>query len=562
MNDLPGTLDQLTARLETLEQRVYVLEHPSAVFAESEASPSPSHEAVEDRSFAQAGGLFSIVGRAMLGIAGAYVLRAVAESTSLPKLAVAAIAIAYAILWLVWAVRVKGATWVPSAIYAGTSAVILAPMLWELTLSFKVLPPSATATILAVFVLTASALAWKHNLTPVLWVANATGAAAALALAIATHQLIPFISALLLMVVICEYAARLNHGSTVRPLMAFAADLAIWAMIFIYAGPLNARVDYPGLGTAALLVPGCVLFLIYAASIGVGTILHGQNITVFETLQSVIAFLLAASSVLYFAPHLGALCLGVACFLLAAACYALVLAAFRGLETERNYQTFSAWGTGLLLAGSFLCLPALGATLCLGLAAIASMLLGIHLHRLTLQVHGMVLLISAAVSSGLFAYAFHTLAGTLPITLTASVCVASVATLVFYAAGKAAVEETWVPQSLRLVPAALAVCVLAAFLVHFLLFLAALRIVPDVYHVAFIRTLTCCAVALAVAFAGSRMRRPELTRIAYATLAFIAAKLVFEDLRHGHFEFIAGSIFLFAITLIAVPRIARMGQKL
>jgi hypothetical protein len=108
----------------------------------------------------------------------------------------------------------------------------------------------------------------------------------------------------------------------------------------------------------------------------------------------------------------------------------------------------------------------------------------------------------------------------------------------------------------------LAVCVLAAFLVHFLLFLAALRIVPDVCHVAFIRTLTCCAVALAVAFAGSRMRRQELTRIAYATLAFIAAKLVFEDLRHGQFEFIAGSIFLFAITLIAVPRIARMGQKL
>ena len=37
----------------------------------------------------------------MLGIAGAYLLRAVAESTSLPKLAVAAIAIAYAFCgWL------------------------------------------------------------------------------------------------------------------------------------------------------------------------------------------------------------------------------------------------------------------------------------------------------------------------------------------------------------------------------------------------------------------------------------------------------------------------------
>ena len=225
MNDLPGTLDQLTARLETLEQRVYVLEHPSAVFQESETNPAPIHATVEDRSFAQAGGLFSVAGRAMLGIAGAYVLRAVAESTSLPKLAVAAIAIAYAILWLVWAVRVKATTWFPRAIYAGTSSVILAPMLWELTLRFKVFPPSATAAIIALFVLIASAMAWKRNLIPVFWVTNATAAVVALALAIATRHLIPFITSLLFMVLICEFAAKLNRGTSVRPLVAVAARL-------------------------------------------------------------------------------------------------------------------------------------------------------------------------------------------------------------------------------------------------------------------------------------------------------------------------------------------------
>jgi hypothetical protein len=561
MNDLPGTLDQLTARLETLEQRVYVLEHPSAVFQESETNPAPIHATVEDRSFAQAGGLFSVAGRAMLGIAGAYVLRAVAESTSLPKLAVAAIAIAYAVLWLVWAVRVKAANWVPSAIYAGTSAVILAPMLWELTLSFKVLAPSATAAILTAFVLAASALAWKRNLTPVFWVANATAAAAALALAIATHQLIPFIGALLLLVLTCEFAAKLNRESTVRPLVAVAADLAIWALIFIYAGPQNARVDYPTLGTTALLAPGGVLFLIYAASIAVRTILHGQKIAVFETFQSVIAFLLAASSVLYFEPRFGATGLGVACLFLAAACYSLVLAMFREFSAGRNYQIFAAWGTSLLLAGSILCLPSFGGTLCLGLAAISFTLLGIRLNRLTLQVHGLVLLVAATILSGLPGYVFQALAGTLPITLTAGVCVASGCALVCCAAGKHAVEETSVRHSLHLVPAALAVCAVAALLVQGMLFLVALRIAPDVYHVAFIRTLTCCAVALAVAFAGSHLHRLELTRIAYAAVAFVAAKLVFEDLRHGHFEFIAASIFLFAITLIAVPRLARASQR-
>jgi hypothetical protein len=36
---------------------------------------------------------------------------------------------------------------------------------------------------------------------------------------------------------------------------------------------------------------------------------------------------------------------------------------------------------------------------------------------------------------------------------------------------------------------------------------------------------------------------------------------VAEDLRHGHLAFIAASIFIFAITLLVVPRVARMGQR-
>ena len=88
-----------------------------------------------------------------------------------------------------------------------------------------------------------------------------------------------------------------------------------------------------------------------------------------------------------------------------------------------------------------------------------------------------------------------------------------------------------------------------------------LFITPDVFHVAFIRTLTVCSVALALAFGGARWQRLEMTRIAYAALAFMAAKLIFEDLRHGRMEFIAGSFFLFAVTLITVPRLAKRGRK-
>jgi hypothetical protein len=87
--------------------------------------------------------------------------------------------------------------------------------------------------------------------------------------------------------------------------------------------------------------------------------------------------------------------------------------------------------------------------------------------------------------------------------------------------------------------------------------LAALAVNLEVHHIAFIRTLTLCAVSGAFAFGGAHWGRLEMKRVAYTILAFVAAKLLFEDLRHGRMEFIAGSIFLFALTLIAVPRLLR-----
>jgi hypothetical protein len=553
MGDLPDALEQLTARLATLERRVDLLE-PIA----PKALIPPTAEAGEGLSLAQASGAFSVMGKAMLGIAGAYLLRAVAESSSLPRLAIAAVAIVYALLWLVAAARVPAEEWLSSTIYAGTSALILAPMLWELTLSFKVLSAPATSAILSLFVIAATALAWKKNLAPVLWVAYLAAATAALALSVATHQLLPFIATLLLMALISEFAAARNHQCSARFLPALAADAAIWALIFIYSSPSSTRLDYPALGIAALLLPGSLLFLVYGVNVALRTMLLGQKITVFEASQAMITFLLAASSVLYFAPGNGAIVLGAVCLLFSAACYAAVFLLLSKAAEGRNFHVFAAWAAGLFLAGSYLCLPPFWLATCLGMAAIAAT---IFTTRLTLRFHGLVFLLTAAVASGLMEYSFHALAGNLPESLDASVCIVSLCAFLCYAANKRSPQENWKSQLLYLATAALAVFALAALLVEGLLWLSLLHIVPNAPYIAFIRTLILCAMALVLAFAGSRWRRVELTRIAYATLGLVAAKLLLEDLRLGHLEFIAAAIFLFAITLIAVPQMARTGRK-
>ena len=146
MDDLPDALDRLThapgntgaARRMPLNIRP---KRPACPFRQP---PSTASAAGQPRSvpLPRPAALFSVLGKAMLGIAGAYLLRAVAESSvaaqvggrrrrhsSTPPLAG------------IGASRVKAGEWLAATIYACTSALILAPMLWELTLRFKVLPP-------------------------------------------------------------------------------------------------------------------------------------------------------------------------------------------------------------------------------------------------------------------------------------------------------------------------------------------------------------------------------------------------------------------------------------
>jgi hypothetical protein len=172
-----------------------------------------------------------------------------------------------------------------------------------------------------------------------------------------------------------------------------------------------------------------------------------------------------------------------------------------------------------------------------------------------------VYLLSAAAVSGLLSYAFLALAGTLPAAPSISICVVSAGAILCYATEKFCQPETRSQQLLRTVFAVVAIAAAAALLVQGLMALTALSLIPGAHHLAFIRTLAICVAALALAWGGAHWRRMELTRIGYATLVLVAAKLVFEDLRHGHLEFIAASIFVFAVTLIAVPRIARVGNR-
>jgi hypothetical protein len=563
MDDLPDTIERLGARLETLERRVYALEHPHAAAAQppAQTSSAATAPAATTIQLPQAGGVFSVLGKAMLGIAGAYLLRAVAETNIAPQAVVATIAIIYAILWLIWAARTPSGVWFASATYACTSALILSPMLWELTLRFKVLPAPATAVALAAFSASAFALTWKQNHVPVLWIATFTASGLAVALSIASHQIVPFAAVLLLIVALSECGVAFNRWGNVRILAAAAADLAIWLLIYINSSPQNTRLDYPILSTPWLLAPGIALFLIFAAAVTFKTVLRRKSITVFETIQTTIAFLLASSSLLYFGPPASAAFLGILCLLLSAWGYAAAFTLFSGEKQPRNNAVFATWSAALFLAASVLCIPAPWISACLGTAAVVATIAGARTDRIALEFHGAAYLLAAAISSGLLIYLFQSLAGTLPGAPSWRVSFIAACAVLCFAATKSCPGESWKPQALYLLFAFVAAAAATALLVKGLASFITLWMQSGAHHLAFIRTLVLCAAALMLAFGGAFWHRLELTRVGYAALALVAIKLVLEDLPLGHLGYIAASIFLFALTLIAVPRAAHLRHR-
>ncbi len=516
MNHLPETLEQLGARLEALEQRVRELElaSPARVrpaelpVASAAFSPAPDLPSGEQVSSA-----FLLLGKSMLGIAGAHLLRALAESNLLPRLLIAAVAIAYAIAWLVAASRASAKSRFAPALFACTSALILAPMLWELSMRFHVLTGTASAGVLGIFVAAVTALTWRKDHAPDFIVAYSAAAIAALALTVVTHEMIAFLVLLLAMLALCEYHFTFQDKQAVWMLVVAVTDSAVWILIVIYHTPLNTRTDYPALGTAALAAPASLLFLITAGGVVFRTAQLRRRITVAETAQSVVAFLLWVLTCLYLVPHFSPGLVGVVCLLFAAACYGATYGIFRDAQELRNFHVFALWSAALLLIGVFLLLPPPSAIACLALAAVLSAALAVRLCCTTLECHGIVYLGGAALACGLLEYSFRALAGTMPETVAWSVFLVCGCAIVSYALGREAYGERWQLQLLHLVPALLAVSALAMLTAQGALWLVARSITPAASHVAFIRTLIMCAMAVGLAVAGSRWRRLELRRL-------------------------------------------------
>jgi hypothetical protein len=565
VDSIGSTVEQLSERLRELERRVAALEHSperttqsrSELAAVAARTPRPDSSRRVFPLLEIPSGAVPILGKAVLGIAGAYLMRAIAESGTIPKLPVLIVAIVYAALWMVWAVRTHDANRFASVTYGVTSALILSPLLWESTVRFQVLSPAFSSVVLSAFAVLTLMLAWQRNLQIIPWVATLATVITALALIIATHELVPLTTALLIVALATEAAACLGHRLSLRAVPAIAADFAVWVLIDVMTSSEGIPEAYHPVAPITLALLSFALLGIYGGSIGIRSFGLRQRITVFEIGQGVVVFVLTFFCAMRVSQGEAARALGILFLLLAAACYWGLLSRFAAEAHTRNRRVCTTSGAALLLAGSFLLFPPLLRVPFWCLAAVAAAFVYTRTHKFSVGLHTSFYLVAAAAVSSVPIYVGNALVGTVPSAPDWGLWILIVSAVLCYAIGSRVPEDQEKRRLLWVVPAAVVGFSAAALAVVTIASLSAGRMELNPSRLSVIRTVVNCALALALGFLCSRSKHLELGWVAYAAVAFGTLKLLFEDLRFGNAASLVVSLLFYGLILILLPRLIR-----
>ena len=192
-----AALEDLERRLRGLEVRVGRLEGQlGEAQRESFGEPAPALIDVPAAQLASAlespTSPIPIFGRALLGIAGAYFLRALTELGTLPLVAGVGLGIVYAAAWMGLAAKTPSNQRLEITVYSATSVLVLAPLIWEATVRFQALSTWVAAAVLAGFTILGQVVSWRKNVTVLVWIALLSGVFTAWVLLVATKDVLPF----------------------------------------------------------------------------------------------------------------------------------------------------------------------------------------------------------------------------------------------------------------------------------------------------------------------------------------------------------------------------------
>lgn len=264
-------LESRVARVEealcSIERRLAGLERPprteSVTKVTEESSPAPRFD-------------FALIGKSVLIVGGAYLLRALSEVGFVPQRAGVVLAFLYAMAWIAIADRAFARGRRMAALFdASTAALIAAALIWEATARFHLFAPLVASVLTTAAALALLAVAVRRESNIVALIAAALLTFTSIGVSIGTGDVLPAAIAAAMVGVVALRSRMESHVTlilaTVGDFLALvltamalldraprpAAAMILVSMTILWVAAIEARPRWPeSIQTAAALIVG------------------------------------------------------------------------------------------------------------------------------------------------------------------------------------------------------------------------------------------------------------------------------------------------------------------
>ncbi len=569
-------LELLLKQLQHLESRVSRLEDRDNLPAASPVA-EPSEAAAVDTSIAAdlptvaseshtVAHVLGLIGRTFLILCGAFLLRSLTDTGTVPLALGVVLGLTYAAVWLIAADRGAGEGRPLSAVLFGlASAVIAYPLIWEATTKFDLLNADAATAILAVFSISMFAVAWRHNLEIFAWCGSAAALVSGVAILMTYRNWGSGAALAFLVGGVSLWFAHSREWTALRWPVAVIVNVIPLMIVSV-----SLRPTVPGIpgGPSFLLAVAVLLtyLVVYLGSFSLLMLALGQRPGGFEFVQSVVCLVVGLTSLAAVTRGVGGATeiLGWSTLLAGAASYGVSFGFIdRRLGMGRRFFYYSSLGLILVIWGLRNVADDSTATVILSVLGIAAALAGRMNDRLTLRAHSAAYVTAAAAIAGLGAQAVETLllpitgAGSSVAALDVAVAAAAVTCYVVIAPIRQVEAVRWQTRLPAFILAVVALFSLASVGLGWAFEFIGRGSAVDPAWAAAIRTAILSLSAIILAGLGSKRHLLELTWLVYPVLVVTGVKLLFEDLRHGKPLALFVSFAFLGVALIVAPRLLR-----
>jgi Predicted membrane protein (DUF2339) len=570
--DLSARLVEAERRIATLESRVSILdggEHEG--WDETVGAAEPGLRGSSEGGEGAHPRLLALLGRTFLILSGAFLIRATTDAGILPSSLGVALGLIYGVGWLWFASRTASEHPRAATFFALATALICFPLLYEATLQFKILTPSATVVLLLAVWGLGAAVSFREHLRIGAWLFSVGAGTTGLALTFGGGFWVPYCFAVLGMALSGLWLGYLRGWSGLAVVGTAVADAVVISLTLLnILRPTG--VDVAQLELVPLLALQLGLVALFVGSYLLRALVFNSHISAFDIMQAATAMVIGFGGALQTATGMeqGGWVVGAFAALTAVFGYSVTFRYLdRGTEYRRNFGFFTTAALTTSIIGAALLLSGIALTAFLLTIGLVSAWIGTRSRRATLSMHGSTYTIAAAFSSGLLTHALRAVVGSPELLPPSSQLLPMVAVFVVAAlsflAPVAETGRTW--GSWSRAPKVLYTAVLAFGSVGFIASAAGTFLMPAVSEswqgpvFDAWRTGGFSVTAMILAMLSRARRVREAGMLVPVFLALGGISLLLGDLRAGRPATLVISLVLFGAALILAPRIRRSRKR-